>query len=79
MRRASREARPAYWPQAARVGPAPALRLIAQSYPGARIIAVGWKAEKALAAVGLTPPAAVRHSANGWAAVFAQGPEAALA
>lgn len=51
----------------------PSLRLLSESYPDAKVIAVGRKAEMALAAAAVDVHAAVRHPANGGATAFAQG------
>ena len=48
----------------------PALRILAEAYPAARFVAVGRKAEAALAGAGITGYAAVRHPANGGASQF---------
>lgn len=52
---------------------APALHLLTTSFPAARIVAVGWKSESLLMAMGITPAATVRHPANGGATLFAVG------
>lgn len=52
---------------------APALSLLTRSFPDAKLIAVGRKAEVAMAALGIQPAAAVRHPANGGATAFATG------
>ncbi|MDK9702532.1 MAG: uracil-DNA glycosylase [Sulfuritalea sp.] len=51
----------------------PALRLLLEHFPRARIVAVGKKAEGLLAAIGIVPLATVRHPANGGATAFAAG------
>lgn len=52
---------------------AEALRLLAQAYPDAALVAVGRKAEAALSALGFPFLGAIRHPANGGATAFAQG------
>jgi uracil-DNA glycosylase len=52
---------------------APAMRLLADAFPRARIVAVGRKSESLLQAMGLQPAAQVRHPANGGASAFAAG------
>jgi len=53
----------------------PALRILIEAYPDARIIAVGKKAEGLLRDMGIPVAAAVRHPANGGATAFAAGLE----
>ncbi len=57
---------------------APALRMLAEAYPRARIIAVGKKAEGLLHEMGIAPAGAVRHPANGGATEFAAGLKALM-
>lgn len=52
---------------------APAMRLLAEAYPKARIVAVGRKAEGLLTGMGIRLAGAVRHPANGGASAFATG------
>lgn len=52
---------------------APALALLTRTFPNAMLIAVGRKAELAIAALGIKPAAAIRHPANGGATAFAAG------
>ncbi len=52
---------------------APALRLLAETFPRAKIIAVGKKAEGLLHEMGIATAGAVRHPANGGATEFAAG------
>lgn len=56
-----------------------ALKLLRATFPKAKIVAVGRKAELAFALCGLTFDAAVRHPANGGAVAFEQGIGRALA
>lgn len=51
----------------------PALRLLTQAFPAAKIIAVGRKAEGLLRDMNIEPAGAVRHPANGGATEFALG------
>lgn len=51
----------------------PALRMLAATFPKARIIAVGKKAEGLLNEMGIATAGAVRHPANGGATEFAAG------
>lgn len=51
----------------------PALRMLVDTFPQARIVAVGKKAEGLLNDMGIRPAGAVRHPANGGATEFAQG------
>ena len=51
----------------------PALRLLTEAYPRARIVAVGKKAEGLLHEMGIRMAGAVRHPANGGATEFAAG------
>jgi uracil-DNA glycosylase len=52
---------------------APAMRLLAEAFPQARIVAVGRKAEGLLTEMGVKLAGAVRHPANGGASAFAMG------
>ncbi len=52
---------------------APALRMLAEAFPRARIVAVGQKAEGLLQEMGIATAGAVRHPANGGATEFAAG------
>lgn len=52
---------------------APAMRLLAEAFPKARIVAVGRKAEGLLGEMGVRLAGAVRHPANGGATAFAAG------
>lgn len=51
----------------------PALRMLAETFPHARIVAVGKKAEGLLHEMGIATAGAVRHPANGGATQFAAG------
>lgn len=51
----------------------PALRMLMDAFPSARVVAVGRKAEGLLRAIGVAPAATVRHPANGGATEFAAG------
>lgn len=57
---------------------APALRLLTQAFPAARVVAVGRKAEALAGAMGVKVAAAVRHPANGGAKEFSEGLQFAL-
>lgn len=50
-----------------------AMRILAEAFPSARIVAVGVKAEKLLRKMGLKPFATVRHPAKGGSTEFAAG------
>jgi len=52
---------------------APAMRMLAEAFPQARIVAVGRKAESLLGEMGVRLAGAVRHPANGGATAFAAG------
>lgn len=52
---------------------APAMRMLAEAFPQARIVAVGRKAESLLGEMGVRIAGAVRHPANGGATAFAAG------
>ncbi len=51
----------------------PALRMLIEAYPKARIIAVGKKSEGLLLGMGIPTAGSVRHPANGGATEFAAG------
>ena len=51
----------------------PALRVLVEAFPAAKIVAIGKKAEGLLRNMGVVPVAAVRHPANGGATKFADG------
>lgn len=53
----------------------PALRMLSEAFPHARIVAVGKKAEGLLHEMGIRTAGAVRHPANGGATQFAAGLE----
>lgn len=53
----------------------PALRILVEAFPSARIVAVGKKAEGLLLSLGISPAATVRHPANGGASAFSKGLE----
>ena len=53
----------------------PALRMLAETFPHARIVAVGKKAEGLLHEMGIPTAGSVRHPANGGATQFAAGLE----
>ena len=53
----------------------PALQMLADNFPNARIVAVGKKAEGLLREMGIPIAGAVRHPANGGAKEFAAGLE----
>lgn len=57
---------------------APAMRMLAEAFPQARIVAVGKKSEELLANMGIQVASAVRHPANGGATQFAAGMQALL-
>ena len=50
-----------------------ALRILASSFPRAKLVAVGRKAEHLIGTMGLTVHAQIRHPANGGANAFLQG------
>lgn len=56
----------------------PAMRLLIEAFPKARIIAVGKKAEGLLTEMGAQVTAAVRHPANGGATEFSRGLQALI-
>lgn len=51
----------------------PALRILLDAFPSAKVVAVGRKAEGLLRGMCVVPVAAVRHPANGGATEFAAG------
>ncbi|MDP1635050.1 MAG: hypothetical protein Q8L69_10270, partial [Gallionellaceae bacterium] len=51
----------------------PALRMLIEAFPKAKIVAVGKKAEGLLGEMGIRVTASVRHPANGGATEFANG------
>ncbi|GIK44746.1 MAG: hypothetical protein BroJett012_06490 [Betaproteobacteria bacterium] len=57
---------------------APALRLLIEAFPAAKVVAVGRKAEALVSAMGAQVVAAVRHPANGGAREFSEGLQAVL-
>jgi uracil-DNA glycosylase len=52
---------------------APAMRMLAEAFPKAKMVAVGKKAEGLLSEMGVKLAGAVRHPANGGATAFAAG------
>ena len=56
----------------------PAMRLLIDAFPQARIVAVGKKSEGLLREMGIMPAVTVRHPANGGAKLFAAGMSALL-
>ncbi|PIU17211.1 MAG: hypothetical protein COT19_02035, partial [Gallionellales bacterium CG08_land_8_20_14_0_20_59_87] len=56
----------------------PALRILIEVFPRAKIVAVGKKAEGLLGAMGVKVAGAVRHPANGGATEFARGLQALI-
>jgi uracil-DNA glycosylase len=52
---------------------APAMRILADAFPEAKIVAIGRKAEGLLQEMGIRVASAVRHPANGGATKFAEG------
>lgn len=52
---------------------APAMRLLVEAFPQARVVAVGRKAELLLGRMGIAVVGQVRHPANGGATEFARG------
>jgi len=51
----------------------PALRILIETFPAARIVAVGKKSEGLLRDMGIPIAGSVRHPANGGATKFAAG------
>lgn len=64
-------------PQEIKLGE-PAMRLLVEAYPQAKIVAVGKKAEGLLSDMGIRTAGTVRHPANGGATEFAQGLQALI-
>ncbi len=64
-------------PEEIRLGE-PAMRLLIEAFPKARIVAVGKKAEGLLTEMGVRVAGAVRHPANGGATEFASGLQALM-
>lgn len=56
----------------------PAMRLLIEAFPRAKVVAVGKKAEGLLTEMGVPVTGAVRHPANGGATKFASGLEALI-
>lgn len=56
----------------------PAMRLLIEAFPNAKVVAVGKKAEGLLMEMGVPVTGAVRHPANGGATEFASGLEALI-
>ena len=54
----------------------PALEILVEAFPQARLVAVGNKAADALARIGVVPAGKIRHPANGGKAEFVAGLEA---
>ena len=52
---------------------APALRMLVEAFPKAKVVAIGRKAELLLAEMGVATAGQVRHPANGGATAFANG------
>ncbi len=57
---------------------APAMRLLIETFPAAKVVSVGKKAEVLVGAMGVKVVAAVRHPANGGAREFSEGLQAVL-
>ncbi len=53
----------------------PALRILVEAFPSARIVAVGKKSEGLLSSLGISLAGTVRHPANGGASAFSKGLE----
>lgn len=64
-------------PEEVRLGE-PALRMLVEAFPHAKIVAVGKKAEGLLGEMGVKVAGAVRHPANGGATEFANGLQALI-
>jgi hypothetical protein len=64
-------------PQEIKLGE-PAMRMLVEAYPQAKIVAVGKKAEGLLSDMGIRTAGTVRHPANGGATEFAQGLQALI-
>jgi len=56
----------------------PAMRLLIEAFPNAKVVAVGKKAEGLLTEMGVPVTGAVRHPANGGATEFASGLESLI-
>jgi uracil-DNA glycosylase len=56
----------------------PALRMLIEAFPKAKVVAVGKKAEGLLGDMGIKVAGAVRHPANGGATEFASGLESLI-
>lgn len=56
----------------------PAMRLLIEAFPNAKVVAVGKKAEGLLAEMGIKVAGAVRHPANGGATEFSSGLQALM-
>jgi hypothetical protein len=52
---------------------APAIRLLVEAFPHAKVVAIGRKSELLLAEVGIATAGQVRHPANGGATAFREG------
>lgn len=52
---------------------APALRVLVEAFPKAKVVAIGRKSELLLQRMGMQTAGQVRHPANGGATEFAQG------
>lgn len=52
---------------------APAMRLLVEAFPRAKVVAIGRKAELLLGQMGVATAGQVRHPANGGATAFAEG------
>lgn len=65
-------------PQEIKLGE-PAMRLLVETFPQAKIVAVGKKAEGLLSDMGVCTTGTVRHPANGGATEFARGLQALIA
>lgn len=52
---------------------APAMRLLSEAFPNAKVVAIGRKSELLLRQMGIATAGQVRHPANGGATAFAQG------
>lgn len=64
-------------PEEIRLGE-PALRMLVEAFPHAKVVAVGKKAEGLLGEMGVKVTGAVRHPANGGATEFARGLQALI-
>lgn len=54
------------------------MRLLVEAFPGAKVVAIGKKAEGLLTEMDIQVKAAVRHPANGGATEFAAGLQALI-